>query len=110
VRSLAAGPTSAEKSSGLHATSPAARLLRSVELIDRRLIIDYTGSLRGAATAISTASGDAILQASLSMSLFRLNGVDEIELRLDGSCEQFTAYVQGEGCNRIRRPRAQRPA
>lgn len=105
VRLLAVGPTAAEQTAGLQATAPAARFLRSVKLIDRRLIVDFKPSLRGGATGISTATGDAIFYGSISRSLFALNSVEEIELRIDGSCAQFTAYVQGgTGCHRIRRP------
>jgi hypothetical protein len=107
VAALQAGPTSEERARGIREVAlPAARAraLNSVTLVGDRVVVDFNERVMAAPSMSGDAAG-ADLLAALLANMFVLPEVASFELRGDGSCQTFAAWVEADEC--IVRTRAQ---
>ncbi len=96
LQALLAGLTGEERAMGFTSffSSESADALNSVALSGSRLIVDFNdGILIGNA---STSTGGMFFGAELRANLYQFPEVDEIEFRLNGSCDAFHGWLQGE--------------
>lgn len=73
--------------------------VRSVAVDGGLLIVDLRFP-DGGVNNLNATAASAYWHATLTGTLFQLPGIDRIELRLDGSCEDYTRFFQGAGCQR----------
>lgn len=103
VRALAAGPSPSEAEAGAYTPIPHPAAVEAVALDGGVLIVDFDVSLNDSAASIGTTTGAAALRSSLALTVFQLPEISEIELRLDGSCEEFARLIGAEECERLQR-------
>lgn len=76
--------------------------MRSVTFDGELLVVDLHFG-EGGVNNLNTATASAIWHSSLQGTMFQLPEVERLELRLDGSCEDYLAYFQGDGCEQLQR-------
>jgi len=98
LRHLLAGPTEEEKTSGFVSwfNEETANALISLTVEDGHVIADFNEGI--IVNNASTSSGSVGFNDELRVNLFAFEEVDSIELRINGSCEAWSAYFEGEGC------------
>lgn len=99
LRQLVRGPTAAERAAGIHSwfSSATEGVIRSVAVQQGRAVIDFE-DLRDLIPNASTSAGSAMLLRELNTTVFEDPSVQEIEYRMEGSCEQFWEWLQYGGC------------
>jgi len=98
LRGLLAGLSEAERAMGFASffSEESANALNSVVLTGDRLVVDFNDDiLIGNA---STTTGGLFFMAELQANLFQFEDVDEIEFRLNGSCDDFGGWQQIGEC------------
>ena len=94
VRLFLEGPNQQERSVGFTSLLTP-RDVDVVEIADGRLVLDFRDKVPNMSTA---AGNDAVLDG-LRRSLLGTEGIEEIELRLQGDCALFFAWIQaGHAC------------
>jgi len=98
LRHLLAGPTEEERGSGFISWfgEGTADALISVSMTDGHLVADFNDGIL--VNNASTSSGSVGFNDEIRVNLFAFEEVDSIELRINGSCEAWSAYFEGEGC------------
>jgi spore germination protein GerM len=105
---LLRGPTPEERAAGLTSwfSSETAGMLNGVRLdAEGRAIVDLA-DVRDVIPGASSSAGSATLLGELNGTLAQFDAVQEVEYRLDGSCERFWNFLQRD-CEIVRFPRAQ---
>lgn len=101
LESLFAGPQpedGADASSFFSAAT--SDLLRDVTLTaDGTAVVDLARTVNNA----STSAGGALFGQQLAATVFQFPTVQRLELRLQGSCEAFAEWMQGDGCHVVSR-------
>lgn len=108
LEALVAGPTEGEGEDGVHSffsdeTSP---IVRSVEIRERTAVVDFE-DFRPLMPGASSSAGGFMLLAELNGTVFANAPVDEVEYRLEGSCDAFWAFLQ-RACTVVPQPQAER--
>jgi hypothetical protein len=75
----------------------------SVTITGRRAVIDFSPELADDATTATTSTGSLLFQGALGRTVLQFATVDEVEYRLDGSCEAFWEWQQVGGCRVVTR-------
>lgn len=98
LEQLLAGPTPAEEAAGLTSffSAETADALLGVTIRDGRAIVDLDGTLPDLLPGAGTSNGSAVLVGQLNRTVFQFPTVDEIEYRLDGSCEAFYRWLESD--------------
>lgn len=101
---LVAGPTSGEKTDGYSSwfSAKTAGTVRSVELHDGLLVVDFDNFIETIANA-GTSCGSVSLLAELNGTAFQFADVDAVTYEIEGSCETFFNWLQ-RGCVIYPRP------
>lgn len=76
--------------------------VRSVTFDGELLVVDLHFG-EGGVNNLNTATASAIWHSSLQGTMFQLPEIERLELRLDGSCEDYLAYFQSDGCQQLER-------
>ena len=98
------GPTAEEREAGLHSffSAETEDLLAEVEVEDDRAVVDLR-DFRDRIPNASSSAGSIAFLAELTNTVFANSLVDEVELRMEGSCEAFWAFLQ-QACTVVQRP------
>ena len=105
---LLAGPSAAERASGLESwfSDATAGSLRSVEVDSAgRATVDFH-DLRALIPNASSSTGSGLLLSQLNATVFGVPEVQSIEYRIDGSCDAFWDWLQ-YGCQTVTRANPQ---
>ncbi len=96
LRALLAGPTEGELSNGYSSffSSESAGALNVLALDEGRLRVDFNDAIL--VNNASTSTGSMFFMAELQANLFQFSEVDLIEFQLNGSCDAFFGWLQGE--------------
>ena len=98
LAALLAGPNAAEADVLDSWFSSATRdLLRSVVITDGHAIVDF-GDLRPVIPNASASAGSAMLLSELDATVFQFSSVTSVEYRINGSCTDFSEWLQYGGC------------
>lgn len=104
LEALLAGPTDAERAAGFTLffgqDGAGEGALRGVTISAGRATVDFTDAIL--INNASTSTGSQYFLTELSANLFQLEDIDVIEYRVEGSCEAFWNWLQGD-CTLIRR-------
>ena len=94
---LVAGPTAAETDAGAGSffSSQTADVLSSITLTDGLMVVDFI-DLRPLLNNASTSCGSEALLAQLNATAFQFSDVDRVRYRIEGSCDEFANWLQGE--------------
>lgn len=96
LRTLLRGPTAGEEERGItsfFAGDVTAGAARSVELEGGRAIVDFE-DLRDAIPGAASSAGSRAMLAELDATVLQFRAVEEVEYRMEGSCEQFWHWLQ----------------
>lgn len=100
LEELVKGPNGTERSNGMDGTffsERTAHMVDSVEIEGSRLIVDFQPFVRSPAISnISTSTGGTVFNTLLNANLFQFPEIDEIEYRVDGSCDAYWANFEAE--------------
>ena len=98
LRHLLAGPTPEEQSGGFSSWfgEETADALISLLIEDGHVIADFNDGI--IVNNASTSSGSVGFNDELRVNLFAFEEVDSIEMRINGSCEAWSAYFESDGC------------
>jgi spore germination protein GerM len=105
LEALFAGPNARERAASLESWfSPATgAMLRSVALSGGHAVVDVA-DLRAVIPNASASAGSTLLLSQLDATVFQFDTVASVEYRLEGSCEDFTEWLQIGGCEPHVRP------
>lgn len=94
------GPNGAERAEGVSGSFLSERtalMVRNVEMDGSRLIVDFHPFVRSPEVSnVSTSTGGMIFNTILNANLFQYPEVEEIEYRVDGSCDAYWAIFEGD--------------
>lgn len=94
------GPNGAERAEGVSGSFLSERtalMVRDVEMDGSRLIVDFRPFVRSPEISnISTSTGGIIFNTILNANLFQYPGVEEIEYRVDGSCDSYWSTFEAD--------------
>lgn len=113
LRELLSGPTPEDRTDGPYGeysswfSTETAGMLRSATLEDGLAVVDFH-DLRPVIPNASTSAGSALLLGQLEATVFQFPEVRRVELRIDGDCEAFMAWLQ-YGCEQLPRSRFTAP-
>ncbi|MEX2532101.1 MAG: GerMN domain-containing protein [Gemmatimonadota bacterium] len=95
LEALLRGPTPEERSGGIHSffSAETEDLLHGVSVERDRAIVDFRDFRNRIPNAASSAGSSAFL-AQLTSTTFSNSLVAEVEFRMEGSCEDFWAFLQ----------------
>jgi hypothetical protein len=98
LRNLLFGPSEEERIAGFTSffDSDTAGALISVTLSEGHVVADFADTIL--VNNASTSTGSVFFNAELRANLFQHPEVDSVELRLNGDCEAWSAFFQGDGC------------
>lgn len=101
IDALLHGPTPAERDAGVTSffSEASGELLLGVSLQGDRAVVDFDPALPATVPNASTSAGGASFLAELNTTVFQFSTVDEIEYRIDGSCEDFGEWMQSGRCH-----------
>jgi hypothetical protein len=93
---LVRGPTVEESRRGFTSWfgAPTAGLLRDVTLNRGSAVIDFDGRLKAVIPNASTSSGSEALLEQIRLTVLPFDDVDQVELRLNGSCAAFGEWLE----------------
>lgn len=97
IEELVGGPTAAEAEAGASSFFSAETdgILQSVVVDQGLLVVDFT-DMREQLSNASTSCGRAALLAQLNATAFQYDMVERIRYEIEGSCDVFAQWVQGE--------------
>ena len=101
---LLPGPDQAERTAGFTSwfSSATAGMVNAVALEPSgRAIVDF-GDLRAVIPGASSSAGSRLLLAQLDATVFQFPSVRSVQYRLNGSCDEFFAWLQAECHDRAR--------
>lgn len=94
------GPNGAELAEGVSGSFLSERtalMVQNVEMDGSRLIVDFHPFVRSSERSnVSTSTGGMIFNTILNANLFQYPEVEEIEYRVDGSCDAYWAIFEGD--------------
>jgi hypothetical protein len=106
IRQTLEGPTAGELSNGFTSffSDESADALESVTFSESSglTVIDFNEGVT--VNNASTSTGSEIFLGELLANVFQFDEVRSVEFRINGSCEAFWAFLQGDGCPVIDRP------
>jgi len=104
LTALVHGPTPAEAEMGLTSffSQETGDILRRAVVENGRAVVDFH-DFRTLIPGASSSAGSLAFLAQLNGTVFAAVPVDEVEYRLEGSCEEFWAFLQRE-CTVVPRP------
>lgn len=99
LEALLAGPDATERRASLGSSfsQETAPLLRSVTLSGGHAVVDF-GDLAAVIPNASASAGSERLLSQLDATVFQFSSVTSVEYRLEGSCQDFSEWVQFGGC------------
>lgn len=94
---LARGPTASEAAAGAGSffSSVTADVVTSVRLTDELMLVDFE-DLRPLMPSASSSCGREALLAQLNATAFQFQDVERVRYRVDGSCDEFANWLQGD--------------
>jgi hypothetical protein len=94
---LVAGPTAAERNAGFTSwfSDTTTHVVRSVNLRDAAAVVDFV-DLRPLIPNASASAGSQMLLGELDATVFAIPGVESVEYRMSGSCDEFATWLQLE--------------
>lgn len=97
---LVAGPNSVEREASLGSWFSARTkgMVRSVTINDGHAVVDFD-DLRPVIPNASTSAGSDRLLSQLDATVFQFRTVETVEYRIEGSCEDFSEWLQYGGCD-----------
>jgi hypothetical protein len=97
LRALVLGPTPEERADGIHSwfSTETRGVIRRIRAEDGRVMVDFR-DLPDLIPNASTSAGSQQLVTSLDSTVFQFDWVDSVEYRLEGSCDAFWEWLQGE--------------
>ena len=100
LEALLAGPTAPEKAASVDSWFSAATedMLRSVTITGGHAVVDFD-DLRPVIPNASASAGSDLLLSQLDATVFQFRSVESVEYRIEGSCEDFTEWLQYGGCD-----------
>lgn len=96
LRALLRGPTAGEEERGITSFfdgDVTAGAVRSVEIEGARAIVDFE-DLRDAIPGAASSAGSRAMLAELDATVLQFRAVEEVEYRMEGSCERFWHWLQ----------------
>jgi hypothetical protein len=104
LRELVRGPTPEERAEGLTSwfNDSTSGVLRRVRAESSHVTVDFHDDLRRLAPGAGSSSGSEQLLMALDSTVFQFSWVRTAEYRMEGSCEEFWAWLQRE-CTVVRR-------
>lgn len=105
LEALVAGPSTAERQAGLSSSfsDASAGTLTDVTIDGAgQAVVDFSTSLPSAMPNASASAASMALIAELRATVFQFGTVESVEFRLDGDCEAFWYWLQGN-CTVLRR-------
>jgi hypothetical protein len=97
---LLSGPTAAERdaSFGSWFSEDTEGMVRSVTINGGHAVVDFD-DLRPVIPNASASAGSERLLSQLDATVFQFRTVETVEYRIEGSCEDFTEWLQFGGCD-----------
>ncbi len=101
---LVAGPTAEEEARGITSffSEATADLVAEVTLQGDSAMVDVR-DLRTLVPNASSSTGSFLFLSELNGTIFGLPGIERVEYRMEGSCEDFWNFLQ-RSCQEVRRP------
>lgn len=105
LHELVQGPTDVERDAGISSffSHETRHILQSVDVEGERATVDFR-EFRHLLPAVSSSAGSEAFLAELNGTVFANSPVAQVEYRLEGSCEDFWAFLQ-RACTVVDRPR-----
>lgn len=100
---LVRGPSPKEREQGLHSffSAETGDIVREVRVDGERVVVDFR-DFRELIPNASTSAGSEAFLTELNRTVFANSPAQEVEYRLDGSCQDFWAFLQ-RGCTQVPR-------
>lgn len=103
LEELLDGPTGEQRARDYYGPADGQDIsVRSLTFDGELLVVDLNFG-EGGVSNLNTAAASAIWHSSLQGTLFQFPEVERLELRLNGSCEDYLEYFQGSGCEHLER-------
>jgi hypothetical protein len=87
-----------EQVGGVSAFTYHAATTATVTLAGGRAVVDFSSELPEDATTATSSTGSLLFRGALGRTVLQFPTVEEVEYRLDGSCEAFWEWQQVGGC------------